>query len=42
VGPALTSGEVLDPPILAARAVGITVTPLERQRLTPAALRRPS
>jgi 3-aminobutyryl-CoA ammonia-lyase len=42
VGPLLTSGELLDPPILAARAVGITVTPLERQRLTPAALRRTS
>ena len=42
VGPLLTSGELLDPPILAARAVGITVTPLERQRLTPAALRRAS
>ena len=42
VGPLLTSGEVLDPPILAARAVGITVTPLDRQRLTPPALRRAS
>lgn len=40
VGPLPTSGAVLDPPILAARATGYTVTPLERQRLTPAALRK--
>ena len=42
VGPLLTSGELLNPPILAARAIGTTVTPLERQRLTPAALRHAS
>ena len=40
VGPLITSGELLNPPILAARAIGTTVTPLERQRLTPTALRR--
>jgi 3-aminobutyryl-CoA ammonia-lyase len=40
IGPLVTSGQLLDPPILAARAIGTTVTPLERQRLTPAALRR--
>jgi 3-aminobutyryl-CoA ammonia-lyase len=40
VGPLQTSGEILDPPILAARAIGITVTPLERQRLTPPELRK--
>lgn len=40
IGPLITSGELLNPPILAARAIGTTVTPLERQRLTPAALRR--
>ncbi len=42
IGPLQTSGEILDPPILAARAVGITVTPLERQRLTPPELKRAS
>ncbi len=42
VGPSLTCGEVLDPPILAARATGTAVTPLDRQRLTPAAWRRAS
>jgi len=34
-----TCGELLQPPLLVARATGTTVTPLERQRLTPAALR---
>ena len=42
VGPELTCGEVLDPPILAARATGTAVTPLDRQRLTPAAWRSAS
>jgi len=40
IGPLQPSGEILDPPILAARAVGITVTPLDRQRLTPPELRK--
>ena len=40
IGPLITSGELVNPPILAARAIGTTVTPLARQRLTPAALRR--
>jgi len=40
VGPLLTSGEVLAPPILVARGLGTSVTPLDRQRLTPAAWRR--
>jgi 3-aminobutyryl-CoA ammonia-lyase len=40
IGPLITSGELLNPPILAARAIGTTVTPLDRQRLTPPALRR--
>ena len=40
VGPSPTSGEILDPPILAARAIGYTVTPLDRQRLTPATWRK--
>ena len=39
IGTSTTSGELLNPPILAARATGTTVTPLDRQRLTPAALR---
>ena len=42
VGSSLTHGEALNPPILAARAIGTSVTPLDRQRLTPAALRRAS
>lgn len=42
IGTSATCGEVLNPPILAARAIGTTVTPLERQRLTPTALRRAS
>jgi 3-aminobutyryl-CoA ammonia-lyase len=39
VGPHKTSGEVLDPPLLVARAKGTTVTQLDRQRITPPALR---
>ncbi|MFO0996305.1 MAG: hotdog fold domain-containing protein [Alphaproteobacteria bacterium] len=35
VGPKPTSGEVLKEPILVARATGITVTPLDCQRITP-------
>jgi len=39
VGPLATSGQMLDPPILAARAIGITVTPLDCQWLTPPELK---
>lgn len=39
VGPLATSGQLLDPPILAARAIGITVTPLDCQWLTPPELK---
>jgi 3-aminobutyryl-CoA ammonia-lyase len=39
VGTGATCGELLEPPLLVARATGTTVTPLERQRLTPSALR---
>ena len=39
VGSEKTHGELLDPPILAARATGTAVTKLDRQRLTPAAFR---
>lgn len=39
IGTAPSHGALLDPPILAARATGTTVTPLEHQRLTPAALK---
>lgn len=39
VGTEKTYGELLTPPLLVARATGTTVTPLERQRLTPPALR---
>jgi 3-aminobutyryl-CoA ammonia-lyase len=39
IGPHLTSGKVLDPPLLVARATGTTVTPLDRQVATPAAWR---
>ncbi|MCC7275609.1 MAG: 3-aminobutyryl-CoA ammonia lyase [Alphaproteobacteria bacterium] len=39
MGTEKTHGALLDPPILAARAVGTTVTPLDRQRLTPPELR---
>lgn len=42
MGDALTHGAILDPPLLVARATGTTVTPVERQRLTPAALRAAS
>lgn len=35
VGPTLTSGEVLNPPILAARAIGTTVTPYARSMRSP-------
>jgi hypothetical protein len=42
IGTSDTCGELLNPPILAARATGTTVTPLDRQRLTPSALRRAS
>lgn len=35
IDPVLTCGELLDPPLLVARATGTTVTPLEKQRLTP-------
>lgn len=35
IGTATSHGAVLDPPILAARATGTTVTPIEHQRLTP-------
>lgn len=38
IGTAPSHGALLAPPILAARATGTTVTPLEHQRLTPAAL----
>jgi 3-aminobutyryl-CoA ammonia-lyase len=36
LGPLPTSGEMLKEPILVARAIGFTVTPLDCQRLTPA------
>jgi len=39
IGPLATSGQLLDPPILAARAIGITVTPLDCQWLTPPELK---
>ncbi len=39
IGTAPSHGEVLDPPLLVARATGITVTPLADQRLTPPALK---
>jgi 3-aminobutyryl-CoA ammonia-lyase len=40
VGTEPSHGEILDPPLLVARALGVTVTPKERQRLTPPELRR--
>lgn len=40
VGTAASHGEVLRDPILVARAVGTTVTPVELQRITPEAARR--
>jgi 3-aminobutyryl-CoA ammonia-lyase len=39
VGSAPSHGEILKEPILVARAIGTTVTPLELQRITPAAAR---
>ena len=39
IGAEKTFGELMRPPLLAARATGTTVTPLARQRLTPVALR---
>jgi len=36
IGSEPSHGEILDPPILVARATGTAVTPLEYQRLTPA------
>ena len=39
VGPHPTSGVLLDPPLLVARASGTTVTPLDRQTGTPDAWR---
>jgi 3-aminobutyryl-CoA ammonia-lyase len=40
IGSAPSHGEVFKEPILIAHAIGTTVTPLELQRLTPAAARR--
>lgn len=40
IGTEPSHGEVLKEPILVARAVGTTVTPLELQRITPEAARR--
>ncbi|MEZ5776482.1 MAG: hotdog domain-containing protein [Hyphomicrobiaceae bacterium] len=40
VGTAPSHGEVLKEPILVARAIGTTVTPLELQRITPEAAKR--
>ena len=39
IGAKRTFGELVQPPLLVARATGTTVTPIERQRLTPTALR---
>jgi len=39
IGTAPSHGEVLAAPLLVARAVGITVTPLDLQRTTPASVR---
>jgi 3-aminobutyryl-CoA ammonia-lyase len=39
IGTAASHGEVLDPPLLIARASGVTVTPLDKQRLTPDCLK---
>jgi 3-aminobutyryl-CoA ammonia-lyase len=36
VGTAPTHGELLDPPLLIARASAVSVTPQDRQRITPA------
>ena len=40
VGAAASHGEILDPPLLVARGIGVTVTPKELQRITPAEFRR--
>ncbi|MEJ0069045.1 MAG: hypothetical protein WDO24_10300 [Pseudomonadota bacterium] len=40
VGTEPSHGEILDPPLLVARATGVTVTPQALQRITPAALRK--
>jgi 3-aminobutyryl-CoA ammonia-lyase len=40
IGSEPSHGEILDPPLLVARARGVTVTPIELQRLTPPELRR--
>jgi 3-aminobutyryl-CoA ammonia-lyase len=42
VGPHASSGRVLPEPILAARAIGVTVTPREYQWLTPPELKEGS
>jgi 3-aminobutyryl-CoA ammonia-lyase len=42
IGTEPSHGEILKHPILVARATGTTVTPLEHQRLTPAAARSAS
>lgn len=39
VGTAPSHGEVLQSPVLVARAIGITVTPIDLQRITPPAVR---
>ncbi len=41
MGTEKSHGEMLDPPILAARAIGIAVTMADRQRLTPPEFRGP-
>jgi 3-aminobutyryl-CoA ammonia-lyase len=41
IGTLLSHGEILQTPILIARATGTAVVPLDCQRLTPAALRAP-
>ena len=41
VGTEPSHGEVLKEPILVARAIGTTVTPIELQRITPEAARKP-
>jgi 3-aminobutyryl-CoA ammonia-lyase len=39
IDPVPSYGQLLDPPLLVARASGTAVTPLDRQRLTPPELR---
>jgi 3-aminobutyryl-CoA ammonia-lyase len=39
IGKEPSHGAVLDPPLLVARATGVSVTPLDKQRLTPAHLK---